>query len=412
MDFAVNFTANLLSTNHLNETGVFQPKACAKHLANEPDKSFNQYGDKLYGCKEGDFDDEPTVCSPCTTNGEEEDENTREKKRFPNCDKCHQSCKAPNALMLQKLNVQIEWLKTNKDRVPNSILRDRGLISSDVQDYCQLDILFFFPGRVAKQLFPGQQLTCWNGTNCKVPPNSKRKNKVGVTSEIQEQKIKYRFVEGIDGNGFVLFPEYYCTRCEFAKSATEISMLPLMNIPVVIMRQAPVVFTHVSALTKELFELIMTQMMSPSGAEQISKYLSKMHAARYLEEGRVYLEMVLLRRVRTGSMHDYCSSGSSSSSISSHTIPWPAPDSHCGGLGRVSTGLSKQHISEIFIASTAHMAKLADALQGSIGGEVLKSDGNYSIPKRIFVSAGSKITCLQGCKSSYNILLYLCFFVF
>lgn len=248
----------MLATNHVDDDGDFKPTASAMHLVNGQD--FGQYGQKLYGDEEGDLDDgpEPVVCPPCSRDkdGNEEDENEREKKRFSICGDCGKSCKFPNALMIKKLDDQITWLKANKDRVPPNIIRDRCLLSGNLEDYCTVDILFWFPNRVMKRSFPGRQLTCWNGTNCSAPSSTSTSRRKPKNSEIQEQKIRFRFVEGTDGNAFVVYPEYYCPLCESAKAATDTSALPKMNIPVVLIYRAPVVFTHASAMTKELFELI------------------------------------------------------------------------------------------------------------------------------------------------------------
>jgi hypothetical protein len=68
----------------------------------------------------------------------------------------------------------------------------------------------------------------------------------------------------------------------------------------------------------------------------------------------------------------------------------------------MSTGVSKCQIIQIFSASTLYLTKFADAVQGSLGGQVLKGDGNYSIARRLRMKLDEKEelspTCLQACK--------------
>jgi hypothetical protein len=64
--------------------------------------------------------------------------------------------------------------------------------------------------------------------------------------------------------------------------------------------------------------------------------------------------------------------------------------------------LSKSQISEIYLQGSAALNLLCDAFQGSIGGQVIAGDGNYSAAGRIRMNMDDglpvKPTALQGCK--------------
>ena len=103
MDYALNYTANLLYTNQSDEDGNFKPEESAKHLAGET--NFFQYSNFLYGCAPGDFDDEP-ICQPCNSKSEdipESHDGDLNRKRFPKCDECQKDCRTPNPIMLKKI---------------------------------------------------------------------------------------------------------------------------------------------------------------------------------------------------------------------------------------------------------------------------------------------------------------------
>lgn len=113
MDFALNYTANLLYSNHTDDGGNFNPEESAKHLAG--DENFHQFTNMLYGCAPGDYDDEP-LCFPCNSAPEEsstskvEDENAINRKRFPKCIDCQKDCRSPNQIMIKKMQMIIETI--------------------------------------------------------------------------------------------------------------------------------------------------------------------------------------------------------------------------------------------------------------------------------------------------------------
>jgi hypothetical protein len=292
----------------------------------------------------------------------------------------------------------------NSDEIPPHRIRDRELLSSNVEDYADLDIRFWFPLRLMKAHFPGRIATCWQGENCKFKDPKKTKV-IDPADMIYERKIVYRSVEGMDMNGFVMFPVYMCRKCEGTKYALEVSDLVKMNVPLVLLRRAPVVPLNTSTLTKELYEFIMTHMTSSCGAEQISKHISKMHTALWAEDARVCLEMQLLQAAdEKATLHTY-GFGSTRK-----PIPFPAIDAHCGGLGRAKCGISSWQVAEVFTSGTAILVDFADAYQGSLGGQTMKGDGNYSLPKRFLlpVAVGGvesvRVTGLQACKFSMKLI--------
>jgi hypothetical protein len=277
-------------------------------------------------------------------------------------------------------------------------IRDRELLSSNVEDYGSLDIRIWFPLRLMKVHFPGRIATCWQGEKCQFKDPQTVKV-IDSADMIYERKIVYRSVEGMDMNGFVLFPVYMCRKCEGTKYALEVADLVKMNVPLVILRRAPVVPLKNSTLTKELYQFILTHMTSSCGAEQISKHISKLHAALWAEDMRVCLEMQLLQADDArATLHNY-GFGTAKS-----ITPFPDIDAHCGGLGRAKCGISSWQVAEVFTSGTAILVDFADAVQGSVGGQVFKGDGNYSVAKRMIVSGGPddvepvRITAIQGCK--------------
>lgn len=288
------------------------------------------------------------------------------------------------------------YFLSRTDNPPHNLL-DRGLISGNWEDFAKIDVWNYFPNRIMKSMFPGYKLSCWRGADCVDHRKSRRRFIDAVDGEvIVEKRIKYRYVEGLDMNAFVLFPIFECRRCKKTKAATDSKALISMGLPVVILRKAPIIPLECSIVTKELFEFIMTHMTSPCGADQIRRHISKMHTARYIEDGRVCMETQLLsRHAKNSTLHSYGFS-------QSHEIkPWPKPDLHCRGLGRFSTGVSRCQITRIFSASTSYLTTFADAIQGSLGGQVLKGDGNYSIARRLRMKLDGieelAPTALQAC---------------
>ena len=69
-------------------------------------------------------------------------------------------------------------------------------------------------------------------------------------------------------------------------------------------------------------------------------------------------------------------------------------------------GISAWQIQKIFVACSEHHKVLADRIMAGIGGQALKSDGNYSAPKRmkLFINGCERIspTSLQGVVNEIN----------
>jgi hypothetical protein len=115
------------------------------------------------------------------------------------------------------------------------------------------------------------KLTCWRGNECVDTRKSDRGVKDGEI--IVEKRLCYRYVEGLDINGFVLFPIFECRRCKKTKAATDTEALISMGIPKVLLRKAPIIPFECSVVTKELFEFLITHMTSPCGAEQLRRHI-------------------------------------------------------------------------------------------------------------------------------------------
>jgi hypothetical protein len=144
-------------------------------------------------------------------------------------------------------------------------------------------------------------------------------------------KVKYAHVEGVDGNGFVVYPEYKCGGGH-CKSALDSEAMEKMGIPIFILRSmCPVVKLHNSTLTRGLYEMVLTMMPTIIGAAKLATLISSFRTLRWTQEGASYMELLTLQaRPPRGSF--VFQQKSSSSTVS--TRSWPLPDSHCnGGLG-------------------------------------------------------------------------------
>jgi hypothetical protein len=148
MDYVLNWTSERLSSND-SVNGTFAPPLNAQYLAGD-DNTYGQYSEKLFGNAPGDFDH--------SSGGDEEAADAErlsknsafiieEKKRL-----------APRLKALAK------EAKENKGTVPTDQLRNRSLISRNVADYEDaVDILYYFPARLALKCDSTHKSTCWNG---------------------------------------------------------------------------------------------------------------------------------------------------------------------------------------------------------------------------------------------------------
>ena len=92
---------------------------------------------------------------------------------------------------------------------------------------------------------------------------------------ITMKDIETRFVEGLDGLGFILYPKYVCKCCNRTKSALELDDLVTMGVPGYIIRRCPVVVFQKSAATQDLADTIMNLRTSDLGASQVSNFIKK-----------------------------------------------------------------------------------------------------------------------------------------
>ena len=297
-DYALNRLTNSLVSNDRDNQRQFKPVPSMAHLAGKND--YHQYGEHLFGCAEGDLNelDDVLLCQEISgqktgtknakaKNGEAEKETEEEidRRKLPTCEICLKNAHTPNDFMKKVLEEQIRLVKKEKKLIPADLIRSPQLISPHLEDYQRLNVYHYFPNRAAALLLPGFQLTCWNGSDCAVPKNSGRKKKDNVLGKISENKINRRALEGFDGNGFVLFPEFYCSKCEQTKAASDSAAMEAMGIPLVVLRTSGVVFLEKIAWTTELYKFVLTSMTGRMGAEQIEKTVAKMYMDRYLADG-------------------------------------------------------------------------------------------------------------------------------
>jgi hypothetical protein len=414
-DFALNRITTSLVSNDRDAQGNFIPSPSMAHIAGT--KNYHQHGKYLYGCEEGDLDEldreNLLLCQEIgpkkgakktnETNSEIENVDETNRRKLTNCTVCGKNALTPNDYMVKIIQQQIKLLKEDTKRIPDDLIRSKTLISPDLEDFRLLNVYHYTPNRKAEELLPGFKLQCWNGPNCAVPEKSVRKNKTNVVGKVTENKWKVRAVEGLDENGFVIIPEFYCSKCEQTKAASDSAAMEAMGVPLCVLRTSGLVFLEKSVWTTALHKFVVTSMTGSMGAEQIEKTIAKMHMDRYLEDGVTFMEMQLLlkkRKARSSSLEDY---GFGSQKWDGIVVAWPSTDSHCeGGLGRLTCGPLKTQITEVFLGSASTLVKFAHAIEASVGGTTVKGDGNYSICKKISMDAGGrqcvKPTCLQASK--------------
>ena len=420
-DYALNRVANSLVSNDRDNQGKFTPVRSMAHVAGE--NNYYQHGKYLFGCGEGDLDeleDDVQLCqviggkksgtkkanASSSEPGTETEEQTNRRK-LPSCPVCKKNAHAPNDFMLKVLAEQIRVAKEDKKRIPADLIRSPQLISPILEDYQLVNVYHYFPNRAAALLMPGLKLTCWNGSKCAVPEKTERKKKENVVSKISENKITFRAVEGLDGNAFVIIPEFYCSKCEQTKAASDSAAMEAMGVPLVVLRTSGFVFLEKIVWTGGLYRFVTTSMTGRMGAEQIEKTVAKMYMDRYLMDGVTFMEAQLLLKQRKESGASLeCYGYGKEIKWDGKIVAWPPTDSHCeGGLGRLLWGPLKTHISEVFLGGSAMIVRFASAIEASIGGTTSKGDGNYSIPKLIVMDAGDnqlvKPTCLQASKNVY-----------
>jgi hypothetical protein len=360
-DFVLGWTVGLLVSNNSDKTfdatgkATFAPPLNTRHLAGQQD--YHQYSEKLYGHADGDFNHSSV-------------EEGEEVLPVNNGSLITEEGK----LLEKKLADLAAHAKTMAPIVPTDIRRPRLLVSMTAGDYGGADICFYFPGRAAQAFDPSISFACWMGDKCveKNPARGRRKD-----HRIKEHKVKHRRAEGTDLAAYVIYPEYFCTKCETSKSAMDSAAMAAMKIPPFILNQSPVVALENSAITRELFEDILMQMPSELGAAQIRTLCRKKRAALYINDARAYSEchayMLLKDGPQSSGLHRHGFSGGPKRVPFLPFPPFPS-------AFRPDFGLSKSQIAEIYIAAHNPLGSFCDAVQGSIGGQVLKSDGCYSRP--------------------------------
>ena len=113
---------------------------------------------------------------------------------------------------------------------------------------------------------------------------------VDIPGTISVREYDHKSVEGVNSNGFVVYPIFQCAGCRKTKSSMEISDLSKMGVPPYILRRCPVISMLKTSYSSELAELILTLMTSELGAGQIANFINKKRATFWVSQARVYLE--------------------------------------------------------------------------------------------------------------------------
>ena len=164
---------------------------------------------------------------------------------------------------------------------------------------------------------------------------------VDIPGTISVREYDHKSVEGVNSNGFVVYPIFQCAGCRKTKSSMEISDLSKMGVPPYILRRCPVISMLKTSYSSELAELILTLMTSELGAGQIANFITKKRAAFWVSQARVYLEAHVANTEDISSLSAFGFTRSISSS------PFPTLTSHCGGFGG-SRGPSQRQIQRFF----------------------------------------------------------------
>jgi hypothetical protein len=127
--------------------------------------------------------------------------------------------------------------------------------------------------------------------------------------------------------------------------------------------------------------LFLNVFTGPTGAGSFARHMRKMKSARYLEDGSVYVQVLMFQEKKksTGLM----SYGFSANSANQPPkMPFPPMDLHWGGYS-ATKGPSEQNIAKVFLAMNANLKNFAHRAMMSIGYTLMATDATYLIASRI-----------------------------
>jgi hypothetical protein len=265
----------------------------ATELLSETDAG--QFSASLFGCNV-EVENAPSEIYE-NEDKEEEVEELEEKCLF-----CRKNCSSANKSMLEHIK-RCQTTMRNSKKVGTHFLRDPMVVSLNLEDYLIQDVYTWQP---EKMLLSGRSLVCWDsschgregtkfkyflrGTSLKYFRPSLIQNDVNISGTISVKECDHRSVEGIDSNGFIVYPIYQCSCCHRTKSSLELCDLLKMRVSPYILRRCPVVTMAKTCYSSQLAELILTLMTTELGAGQISTFIAKKRAALWVSQARVYLE--------------------------------------------------------------------------------------------------------------------------
>ena len=139
------------------------------------------------------------------------------------------------------------------------ILENEYVVSADPVAYCYKDVLVWAPEKLVQGGL--KSLCCWDPT-CAGHSQTTTKGKTIISIH----DVEIRRVDGLEDFLFIIFAKYECKICHRYKSGLELDALAAMGVTMSVLYTIPVIPFHDSCFTKQLADLVLEMMISPSGS--------------------------------------------------------------------------------------------------------------------------------------------------
>ena len=194
------------------------------------------------------------------SDGENEAETHQQNSR---CETCNKTYLIPSSEQAEFIDqCRREYRKMTK---PTNFLSEY-VVSTDPVAHCRKDVLVWAPEKLTVGGLKG--LWCWD-ISCAGHSRSFSSTK----TIISVQDIEARRVDGVDDFMFIIFPKFKCKICHRYKSGLELDALEAMGVPMSVLHTCPVIPFHDSCFTKQLADLVLEMMISPSGSYRTDIYI-------------------------------------------------------------------------------------------------------------------------------------------
>ena len=245
--YATNLSiANLLDTkkyggNQFSEHLYRSDEAQASNLeaAQQRRKSHNHNHQNDNGGDDSDVENE----------AEKQQENSR-------CETCRKTFLTPTR---EQSAYNDECRKQYRKMVKPTNFRNEYVVSADPVAYCYKDVLVWAPEKLVQGGL--KSLCCWDPT-CAGHSQTTTKGKTIISIH----DVEIRRVDGLEDFLFIIFAKYECKICHRYKSGLELDALAAMGVTMSVLYTIPVIPFHDSCFTKQLADLVLEMMISPSGS--------------------------------------------------------------------------------------------------------------------------------------------------